>query len=162
MTKKTDEKPASKPGKTRQKRKPNKGSFRPNNPNTGERDERINRSGQNRKFTELHRLIDKLFAENVPIKRDGEVIGEMGVLETMLRAWLVSGEFQKQSKLLEYWAGKPPDELIVNAEAETLIKDNMDLLTDGQIDRLISGESPRTILLELLAEVKAIKQAKAE
>lgn len=162
MTKKTTEKPASKAGKTREKRKPNSGSFRRNNPDTGERDERINRSGQNRKFTELHRMIDRLFAESLPIKRDGQVVGEMGVLETMLRQWLVSGEFQKQSKMLEYWAGKPPDELIVNAESETLIKENMDLLTDGQIDRLISGESPRAILIELLSEVKKNRQAKDE
>lgn len=152
----------SKAGKTRQKRKPNKGSFKANNPLTGERDERINRTGQNRKFTELHRMIDRLFAEKFPLKRDGQVVGEMSALETLMRQWLLSGEFQKQSKMLEYWAGKVPDELMLNSEADSIIKENLDLLTDGQIDRLTKGESSKVILIELLSEVKALKQAKDE
>jgi hypothetical protein len=162
MAKKTTAKPASEAGKSRRKSKPNKGVFKKNDPATGERDERINRSGQNRKYTELHRMIDRLFNEKYPIKRDGDIIGEMTALETMMRQWLLSGEYQKQVKALEYWAGKVPDELLLNSESDAIIKENIDLLTDGQLDRLIKGESSRVILIEMLSEVKALKQAKDE
>lgn len=154
-------------GKNRQGKKGNQGGsgrFKPNDPETGFRDERINRTGQHRKFTEFHHLLDRIFSEKLDVKRDGEKIGEMPVLENMVRLWLVSQDYNKQNKLLEYFIGKVPDVIDVRSgEVEAFVKSNLHLLTDGQIERLRSGENIWEILSDLLKDAaKVIEENKAK
>lgn len=136
--------------------------FKPNDPETGFRDPRINRTGQNAKFTEVRHMAQKLFDEttkaevtvNVGEKKIDTTV-TMTRLENMLREWISSHDFQKQNRALEYAAGKVPDRLQVeNSETEEFVKQNIDLFTDGQIDRLRAGESPLLIIAEILREYR--------
>lgn len=133
------------------------GRFKPNDPETGYIDPRINRTGQNRKFTEFHHMLDRIFSERLEIKREGVKVREISVLENMARMWLLSQDYNKQNKLLEYLVGKVPDVLDVQSgEAESFIKSNLDLLADGQIERLRKGENASVILSELLLDAAKI------
>lgn len=152
-------KPASKAGKSSIKGKTKggqggKGRFKKNDPETGFVDERINRSGQNRKFTEFHRILDRLFNEKLEVKSGGVKTGEMSVLETMTRDWIASRDFNKQNKALEYYVGKVADELTVHSDIDDFIKNNISIFTDGQLSRLAAGENPMSVLGEVLQEVK--------
>lgn len=83
---------------------------------------------------------------------------EMDRFEKMIREMFESGEAAKQKILIEYAVGKVPDELKVDAESEMLIRMNLSILTDGQLDRLQSGDSkPADILIELLAELRTLR-----
>ena len=147
--------PSSKPVKTSKpgKKKPRGKPFKKNDPITGERDERINRDGQNAKYTEFHRMLARLFDEPMPYQG-----GTISMLEVKARQWMMSGEFQKENKLFEYYMGKVPDVLTVNTDVETFVRDNITIFTDGQLDRLAAGENPWTVIAELLKEIKEAKQ----
>lgn len=136
--------------------------FKPNDPATGFIDERINRTGQNAKFTEVRHLAQRLFDEMKTVDvtvhigaKETKASVTMSRLEEMLRDWIDSHDYQKQSRALEYAVGKVPDQLqIQNSEVEEFVKSNIDIFTDGQIDRLRAGENPLSILAEIMREYR--------
>jgi hypothetical protein len=135
--------------------------FKPNDPVTGEKDNRINRTGQNAKFTEFRHLVNGIFAEEIYVEKgsgDKSKKMQMSQLEFMIREWIQSKDYQKQSKALEYAVGKVPDELHINSDIEAFIKQNLNLFADGQLIRLQQGENPLNIIAELLRETKTKKQ----
>lgn len=151
------------PAKSREKKPRGEGvRFKPNDPATGFKDERINRTGQNAKFTEVRHLTQRLFDEmtqvNIKVaigKKEMDATVTMTRLEDMIRDWIASKDFQKQNRALEYAVGKVPDQLqIQNSELEDFVKANIDLFTDGQIDRLRTGENPLGIVAEILREYR--------
>ena len=148
----------TKPKKADGRGKPNSGQFKKNNPDTGYKDPRINRTGQNAKYTELHHLLTRLFDEDVSVTAAGDKTFTISRIEFMMREWIVSKDFNKQKAALEYFAGKVPDELKTHNVAEELIKQNLSLLTDGQIERLKGGEPAEVVIIELLDELKQIKE----
>lgn len=158
------DKKTSKAEKGRKGNQGGSGRFKPNDPETGFVDPRINRTGQNRKFTEFHQMLDRIFSEELEIRKDDKKIGVMSVLENMARLWLVSQDYNKQNKLLEYFIGKVPDVLDVRSgEVEDFLKTNLELLTDGQIERLRKGESGWVILTELLKDAsKVLKDSRSK
>jgi len=174
---KTDQKTGSKTGKTSVFGKP-KGKprgpgkkFRKNDPVTGEKDERINRTGQNAKFTFVRQMANRLFEERLPKVADGRIVldkkgaailSDMIALEAMLREWITSRDYQKQNKALELAVGKVPDELHVTGDIENFIKSNLDLFTDGQLQRLQAGENPLDVLAEVLRDALKSKKEKVE
>jgi hypothetical protein len=164
-------KTTSKAGKSRAKKKDPKqrkpGTFLPNDPVTGQVDPRINRTGQNAKYTDFHRLLSRLAEETVEVSRESKtrsgkskkVKVTVTLLENILRDWLTSGDYNKQAKAIEYLVGKVPDELRVHStELENLVLAYLPLLTDGQMERLQVGDSkPAEIISELLDELKKLR-----
>lgn len=165
---KTDQKTGRKSGKTSvifgkpkgKERGPGK-RFQKNDPTTGFIDERINRTGQNAKFTEVRRMMNRILDERLPkyqngqivMKKDGKTPEEgYSMLEAMLRDWIASRDYQKQAKALEIGIGKVPDELHVTGDMEEFVKQNMDIFTDGQLQRISTGENPLYILAELIRD----------
>lgn len=139
---KKPEKPASKAGK----KQANKGSFQPNDPATGKRDERINRAGRipGPGFQKLRDLAYKISTE-IAVDRYGKPMmapdgAPMSIAETILR--LMAQDPKRQHLFLEISNGKAAD--IVQT-----ISQNIDLasLTDEQLTRLGNGEDIVHILL---------------
>lgn len=130
--------------------------FQPNNPETGERDERINREGI-RHFDDLrHRVLDLLTDKKevkVKDKAGKETVTIFTPLDGIILDWMTSKEYQKQKSLVEIGYGKVPDEVHNNQEILEFIAGNLDLFTDGQLDRLRRGEKPMVILGEVLRDV---------
>lgn len=151
----------SKAGKSRQTKSvpkkgktKNAGQFKPNDPVTGEKDTRINRTGQNAKFTEFRHMVNSIFGETITPEnqKDGKKVS-MSRAEMMVRNWISSEDYQKQAKALEYSIGKVPDEMRVHSDIEGFIKQNLDLFSDRQLTRLQSGENPLDIIAELLRDL---------
>jgi len=133
--------------------------FKKNNPETGEIDERINRSGV-RKFDELRHLTQRLLNELTEVKT-GDIKIAMRQLEFMMRTWILSGDFQKQARAVEIGYGKVPDEVNLHTfDVEDFIKTNIGLFTDGQLTRMNAGEDPLKILSELLQDLQETKKKK--
>jgi len=160
----------SKPAKTSDAKKKKKGGhgrpFKKNDPATGFIDARINRSGQNRGFsqvkTEVRELAQIILAERVDDIHNKKTV-TMSRLEKLFRDWLASNDVAKQREVVQYGVGKVADEVIVNSEIENFISSNLDLLTDGQVERLRKGESGLGILGELLKDAaKIVKENKAK
>ena len=130
--------------------------FKPNDPETGFQDQRINRSGQNRKFTEVRHLMQGLFDEKTDVTLNRKQ-KKLKLLEIMLRDWLMSRDFQKQNKAYEIAYGKIPEEINVNSNGiEDFLRSHLSMLTDGQIDRLKNGESSLVIVGELIESAAKI------
>lgn len=138
--------------------------FKPNDPITGFRDERINRTGANAKIMIVRDILNKIFEEKFKLRdSNGKDTGkEFTQLETVLTDWVASRDYQKQRAAIEYYAGKVPDELhINNNEIEEFIKANLDLFTDGQIERLRAGESGLVIISEIMREYRDAQKAES-
>lgn len=140
------------------KKKPRGKPFQANDPETGKIDERINRVGV-RKFDELRHLTQRLLNENTVVGM-GDKQQTMRQIELLLRQWIVSMDYQKQSRAVEYGFGKVPDELISHSEFDEFVLMNLDLFTDGQLARIKSGEDKRIIVAELLRETLQAKRKK--
>jgi hypothetical protein len=126
--------------------------FKKNDPLTGEKDERINRTGQPRKFDELRERVLNILSEELVISRPGEPERKISPVDAIIRDWIASRDYQKQAKAIEYGFGKVPDELNLNTNVETFIRKNLDLFTDGQLQRLNAGEDGLQILGEVLRD----------
>lgn len=145
------------------KKKPRGKPFRKNNPATGEKDERINRNGKPARTAELNATLDKLLHEVITV----EVVNEKTKrkrrikrtqLEQKLREMLILGKFPEISLLFAYYFGKPADEVNIHADYEDILKQNIDLLTDGQIEKLAGGQvSAKEIVIELLQDLHKAK-----
>lgn len=158
-------KAGKKQGERRGKHLPTVGKntrFKPNDPETGFKDGRINRTGQNRKFTEVRHLMQDLFDEKTEVTLNKKQ-KKLKQLEIMLRDWLMSRDFQKQNKAYEIAFGKIPEEINVNSSnIEDFLLSHLSMLTDGQIDRLKKGENGLVIIGELIEDAaKIIKQKHA-
>lgn len=123
-------------------------------------DPRRNLDGPPRKFDELREMVLNLFSETAEVKNDkGQTVGEITRLEAMFRRWLGSEDFYKQNKVVEIGYGKVPDELNVNTfDVNRFIQDNIELFTDGQLQRLRAGESGEVILAEVIRDVMQAKK----
>lgn len=138
------------------KKKPRGKPFKKNNPQTGEIDERINRQGV-RKFDELRHITLRLLNENITVGSEEKKL-LMSQVEFVLRNWILSNDFQKQARALEYGFGKVPDEVKHSFDLDQFIMDNIDIFTDGQLVRIRGGESPLAILAELIRDNVAKKK----
>ena len=128
--------------------------FKKNNPETGEIDERINRTGV-RKFDELRHLTQRLLNELTEVKT-GDKQTAMRQLEFMMRTWILSGDFQKQARAVEIGYGKVPDEVNMHTfDIDEFIRSTIDLYTDGQLMRINAGEDKLSIVSEVLHDLKA-------
>jgi hypothetical protein len=142
---------AKKPkGKPRGKGKPFQPGFDP----------RRHLDGPPRKFDELRAMVLRLFEEEISVD-----VGEQTVKQTqaefMLRTWILSQDGFKQNKALEIGFGKVPDEINVNTfDVSRFIQENIELFTDGQLQRLRAGESGESILAEVIREVMQAKTKK--
>ena len=147
---------SSKPGEgEKTKKKPRGKPFKKNDPLTGEIDERINRQGV-RKFDEVRHVVLQLLNEKIEVGPEGKK-QIMSQFEFVMRNWILSGDFQKQNRALEYGVGKVPDEVKHSFDLDQFIMDNIDIFTDGQLQRIRAGESPLAILAELIRDNVAHK-----
>lgn len=145
-------------GKSRGKGKP----FQKNDPANNFFDPRINRTGQNKGFgqirDEVRQMAQDLLAEQIDVKSpETKQKKRMSNLQFIFRDWIVSRDVVKQEKVVAWAAGKVADELIVNNEIEQFLKDNIGILTDGEIDRLNKGEDAKKILAGLLEDVSKLR-----
>lgn len=122
-------------------------------------DPRRNLDGPPRKFDELREMVLNLFSETAEVKNDkGQTVGEITRLEAMFRRWLGSEDYNKQARALEIGYGKVPDEINVNTfDVNRFIQENIELFTDGQLQRLRAGELGESILAEVIREVMQAK-----
>jgi len=70
-------------------------------------DPRINRRGRPRKSDLIAQLAKSLLEEPIEIGRENQTITR---LESILREWLDSGNFQKKLAVIQYAYGRIPDE----------------------------------------------------
>ncbi len=157
----------SKSGKTSEKKPRGKGvPFRKNNPETGEIDERINRSGI-RKYDDLKHIMQANWNETIEVPTgEKDAKGKpktktKTLAEVVGREWIISGDYQKQNKAYEIAYGKVPDETIVHTfDVDKFLEQNIDLFTDGQLRRLKDGEDAMGIIAELLRDIRSSKEQK--
>ena len=148
---KTGQKVGSKAGNNREKKPRGPGKkFKPNDPVTGERDERINRNGANRKFADLRAMTLAVLHEELELKKGEAVIGKMPFVENIIRQWLLSGDFSKQNRAIEIGYGKVPDELHHTYDEDEFIRRHINKFTDGELQRIQAGENGLDILLSKL------------
>ena len=124
--------------------------FQKNDPETGEKDPRINRNGAPRRFDELRALTLELLAENLELKKGDVVIRTMTQAESILRDWILSRDAFKQNRVLEIGYGKVPDELHHSYDEDEFIRKHIDKFTDGELQRIQQGENGLDILLSKL------------
>jgi len=125
--------------------------FQKNNPITGEKDPRINRTGAPRVFSELRDLAKELLNETYDVKdREGKVVDKTTQIKSMLQLWMLSQDFNKQNRLLEIAHGKVPDEIRHSFDEDEFIKRHIDKFTDGELQRVQAGENGMDILLSKL------------
>ena len=136
----------------REKKPRGKGKpFEKNNPKTGEKDLRINRKGPTRKFDALREMVLDVLTEELELKnREAGTSQKITQLEVMIRDWIQSRDFNKQSKALEYGFGKVPDEIKHHFDEDEFIKRHIDKFTDGELQRVQAGENGMDILLSKL------------
>lgn len=145
---KTPQKLGSKAGKSREKKPRGEGKrFKPNDPVTGERDERINRDGANRGFAQLREITLKILHEQMELKKDGAVVVTMPMVENIMRQWVLSQDYNKQKGAIEIGYGKVPDELHHTYDEDEFIRKHIDKFTDGELQRIQAGENGLDILL---------------
>lgn len=141
--KKKGSKPANKlPKKPRGKGKP----FKANDPETGDKDPRINRTGKRAGpgFDNLRKLAE-LISEEIAIDREGKEIpapdgNPMTIAEFILRC--MAADPKRQQAFLEISHGKPTE--IIQHLMQNI---DMSLLSGEQLDRISKGEDIVTVLL---------------
>lgn len=96
--------------------------FKPNNPETGERDERINRKGTlvPKDQRELNLLIDELLSEKAEVKDSGKII-KMQKIRVILNKLMLSKSPAGQIYILDRRYGKLPQAVELSAPEEGLI-----------------------------------------
>jgi len=138
--------------------------FKKNDPVTGEKDPRINREGKPQIFPELRKMVIGIFHERLmtkdPKDPDGKkfIESERTQLEAMLRMWLLSQDYNKQNRLLEYGFGKVPDEIRQRTDEEEFVNRYIHVFTDGELERIKNGENGFEILLSKLEEAFGPKE----
>lgn len=109
------------------------------------KDDRRATGHEPRTKTLLRGLILDLFMEIQPSDNDKKTR-----LEIMLREWLESKDYNKQIAAVQYGYGKVEDETRNLSLIDDFILQNMDLFTDGQIQRINNGEDKALIVSEVL------------
>ena len=124
-------------GNSQKKRRGPGKPFQPNNPETGEKDERINRKGRlvPKDARELNDAIDEMFAEEISDDKGNKMKKFHVALNRMFLSKNVAGPIH----ILDRRFGK------VNDKSVSL---NIDLnaLTDEQLERIASGEDPLKVI----------------
>lgn len=129
--------------------------FKKNNPETGEKDPKINRKGAPRQFDDLRQAVLDIFGEDV-VSNAGLKFDQA---EFMLRQWILSGDFQKQNRALEIGFGKVPDEVRHRSDEGAFVQRHLDKFTDGELQRIQAGENGMDILLSKLETQLARRKA---
>jgi len=125
--------------------------FKKRDPKTGEIDPRINTKGRPRKFDALREMVLDVLTEELELtNRAAGTSQKITQLEFMIREWVLSRDFNKQSKALEYGFGKVPDEIKHHFDEDEFIKRHIDKFTDGELQRVQQGENGMDILLSKL------------
>lgn len=115
--------------------------FTKNNPETGERDERINRKGRPRTSDALKEMILDIFEREGQNATTGE---KVTILEHMLTKMAVDGTPPDRSELLNRGFGKVPDAIVFSLDD---VRKIIDYLPDDMLDRLAKGDALGDVLV---------------
>ncbi|MBP6177964.1 MAG: hypothetical protein KA480_06540 [Anaerolineales bacterium] len=107
-------------------------------------DSRINRCGAPKGSGEVRKLFRDLLCEETAVKGN-----KMSRIEALGRQWIDSGDYSKQARAIELGYGRIRD-VGVSFDIENFLKQNMDLLVEGQLSRLADGGDPIEVFTELL------------
>lgn len=117
--------------------------FKPNDEKTGYKDPRINRTKTPKMFFELRKLALQLMHEKITDPNGAAVLApdgqEMTAVEYILRRAMM--DTKKDMETIYIAFGKPVDTNI------QLTKEQLERLTEEQIDRLLNGEDLLSVLL---------------
>lgn len=140
--------------------------FMPNNPITGEKDPKINRRGRPTKDQIGEReLWQNTFAEYL-YDDQGKVIMDdvsgkpLTRLQARIRVATSSRNPSEFENALNRAYGKITEETRSLSVIDDFILNNIDLFTDGQIQRIQSGEDKAAIVAELMRDTIKNKKSK--
>jgi hypothetical protein len=107
---------------------------------------------------ELDALLDKIFDEELSVKLKGKD-AEITELEAGLRRVIRDKNINGLLELLARRFGKVPDENRNLSIIDDFILENIDLFTDGQIQRIQHGEDKSAVVAEVMRDaVKVLKK----
>jgi hypothetical protein len=118
--------------------------FKKNNPETGEKDPRINRKGRPRSSDELKKFVLDILEEEGTIPETGEKIT---VLRQMVLGMAIRGAGAEKIHILDRAFGKVPDEVVVSYDDLQKI---IDYLPQDMLERLSKGESLGDVIVSLV------------
>jgi hypothetical protein len=101
--------------KVTDKQKANLKPFKPNNPETGEKDERINRAGRAKSFDELRALFQEIANEETSTKDRRSKIRRIGEM--------MANDKRQFKDFLEFAYGKVPNDTNLNLRGEITWKE---------------------------------------
>lgn len=141
----------AKPGNPRIVEAGKKTRFRPNNPETGEKDERINRKGRPRTADALREMVLDIFNEEGRTAEGKKVT----ILRNMLLTMAMRGTPADRGELLNRGFGKVADEIVFTpSDVEKIL----DYLPPELIDALAKGETFSDVLIRFFTTYGASKE----
>jgi hypothetical protein len=134
-------------GKGRKNKPPIGKRFKKNNPETGERDERINRKGRPRSADELKDFVLAIFEEQGVNQLTGKSVT---VLRQMVLKMAIDGTPADRAELLNRGFGKVPDSIVFSYDDLQKI---IDYLPQDMLERLAKGEGLGDVLVRYLTTI---------
>jgi len=137
----------------KKKKMPSGKPFKRNDPETGFKDDRINRKGylKPRSQRELEALIDEIADEQVPTD-DKQVV--MTKLRLAINRLLLSKQPAGPIYIIDRRFGKIKDEVVISSDS---VEQLLQYLPDDLLERIAQGEKVGDVLVEWIANLRESK-----